>query len=676
METPDENNFRYTIDRFADLKVMRYRVPGWENLALQQKELLYCLSQAANFGRDILFAQNYRYNLLLKRVLEAIYKTFSGARDTEDFRNFEVYLKRFWFSNGIHHHYACDKFLPDFSPQYLQECMENSDLAEVLRQLRECKENACHFNNTEELYAFIRELIFNRQTAPKRINLDPQKGLVEASACNYYHNVSTQDAEAFYDACRSDYEKTHPQAKDRPISYGLNSRLSSENGQITEEVCRIGGLYSEALEKIVFWLLQAAQKAESEAQKKHLELLVEYYRSGNLETWDQYNILWTQDADSFTDYNNGFIETYGDPLGIKASWEALANFRNEEATRRTHIISQNAQWFEDHSPVDKRFKKEKVTGISAKVINVVQLGGDCFPTPPIGINLPNADWIRRDYGSKSVTIENITDAYDKSAKEQGGMLQEFAFSQEEIERAKAYSALGGNLHTDLHECLGHGSGKLLEGVASEALKSYASTLEEARADLFALYYLMDDKMLELGLMPDKEAAKAEYDSYMRNGLMTQLVRVEFGKEIEEAHMRNRSLIAHWAYEQGEKEKVVEKLCKEGKTYFIINDYEKLRGIFALLLAEVQRIKSEGDYPAAQALVENYGIKVDACLHREVLDRYQKLNLAPYGGFVNPDLKPVYDSNGKLSDIEISYPDNFANQMMEYAEKYSTLPILN
>ncbi|MCM1042422.1 MAG: dipeptidyl peptidase 3 [Bacteroides sp.] len=676
-EKPDKiQNFRYTIDRFADLKVMRYRVPGWEELSLPQKELLYCLSMAANAGRDILYAQNYRYNILIKRVLEAIYKTYSGKRDTEDFKNFEIYLKRFWFSNGIHHHYACDKFLPAFSRQYLKHCMENSDLSGVFAQLQECAEKDLRFTDTDSLCAFVGELIFDEDLAQKRINLDPKKGLVEASACNYYMNVGTAEAENFYARQKESYEKEHPEAKDRPLSYGLNSRLSKRNGQLKEEVCRIGGLYSQALEKIVFWLQKAAEKAESDAQKRHIGMLIDYYTTGSLKTWDDYNVLWTQDCDSFADYNNGFIETYGDPLGIKASWEAIANFRNEEATRRTEIISQNAQWFEDHSPVDKRFRKEKVKGISAKVITVVQLGGDCFPTPPIGINLPNADWIRRDYGSKSVTIENLTDAYDKSAKELGGMLQEFAFCQEEIDRAKASASVGDNLHTDLHECLGHGSGKMLEGVVSEALKSYASTLEEARADLFALYYMMDDKMQELGLLPDKEPAKAEYDGYMRNGLMTQLVRVEYGKEIEEAHMRNRSLIARWAYEKGLAQNVVEKVVREGKTYFKINDYERLRTLFAELLAEVQRIKSEGDYEAGRALVENYGVKVDAALHREVLERYKKLNLAPYGGFVNPELTPVYDQEGKLSDIEISYPDDFAAQMMAYAERYSSLPIIS
>lgn len=674
METPAEENFRYTIDRFADLKVMRFRVPGWESLPLRQKELLYCLSQAANFGRDILFAQNYRYNLLIKRALEAVYKTFPGNRDTEDFRQFEIYLKRFWFSNGIHHHYGCDKFRPGFSKEFLHACIESSVLDDLLRQLESCPQGK-PLADKASLADFLARQLFDAGIAPKRINLDPEKGLVEGSACNYYQGTSTQEAEAFYERRRKDYEQSHPHAAERPLSYGLNSRLVKENGQLKEDVCRIGGLYSQALEKIVLWLGKAAAVAESAQQKEHIETLIEYYKTGDLELWDKYNVLWTQDCHGSTDYNNGFIETYGDPLGIKASWEALADFKNGPATRRTEIISANAQWFEDHSPVDKRFKKEKVKGVSAKVITVVQLGGDCFPTPPIGINLPNADWIRRDHGSKSVTIENLTDAYDKSAKELGGMLQEFAFSQEEIDRAKANATLGDKLHTDLHECLGHGSGKLLDGVTSESLKSYASTLEEARADLFALYYMMDDKMQELGLMPDKEAAKAEYDAYIRNGLMTQLVRVEQGKEIEESHMRNRCMIAHWTYERGLPRNIIEKAVKDGKTYFKVNDYAGLRGLFAELLSEVQRIKSEGDYQAGRDLVETYGVKVDAALHREVLERYRKLNLAPYGGFVNPDLKPVYDKDGNLSDVEISYPDDFARQMMEYAGKYGTLPVM-
>ncbi len=682
--TTETDNFRYTIDRFADLKVMRYRIPGWENLSLRQKELLYYLSQAANAGRDILYAQNYKYNLLIKRTLEAVYKTYTGNRDTAAFKEFEVYLKRFWFSNGIHHHYACDKFLPGFGPDYLGELLRHSDLEPVFTQLAACvrpaysdkeDEQVHAIRNKVDLQAFLEPLLFDAEVAGKRINLDSEKGLVEASACNYYAGVSTSEAEDFYARQKAGYEKAYPQAKEHPLSYGLNSRLVKSNHKVEEQVCRVGDLYSEALQKIVSWLEKAAVTAESDKQQAHIEMLIDYYESGDLAVWDKYNVLWVEDADSFIDYNNGFIETYGDPLGIKASWEAIADFRNEEATHRTRIISGNAQWFEDHSPVDDRFKKEKVKGVSAKVITVVQLGGDCFPTPPIGINLPNADWIRHEHGSKSVTIENLTEAYDRSAKEMGGMLEEFVFDQDEISRARRYSTVGGNLHTDLHECLGHGSGKLLPGVSPDALKNYASTLEEARADLFALYYLADPKMQALGLVEDEEIYKSEYDAYVRNGLMTQLVRVEWGKDIEEAHMRNRSLIAHWVYEKGRKDKVVECIVRNGKTYFRINDYERLRGLFAELLAEVQRIKSEGDYTAGSALVETYGIKVDAALHKEVLARYKRLDLAPYGGFVNPELHPVYDEAGKLQDVEISYPDDFAGQMMAYADRYSSLPIL-
>ncbi len=670
-----EDNFRYTIDRFADLKVMRYRVPDWEKLSLRQKEHLYYLSQAANAGRDILYAQNYRYNILIKRTLEAVYRTYTGNRTTAAFKEFEVYLKRFWFSNGIHHHYACDKFLPGFAPEYLQELLENSDLSLVFAQLAACAMPEYRLRNTVDLQTFLKPLLFNAEVAGKRINLNPEKGLVETSACNYYAGVSTLEAEDFYARQKIGYEKANPQAKTHPLSYGLNSRLVKNGEKVEEQVCRVGGLYSEALEKIVFWLEKAVGTAESDRQRAHIEMLISYYKSGNLALWDTYNVLWVEDADSFTDYNNGFIETYGDPLGIKASWEAIADFCNEEATRRTRIISGNAQWFEDHSPVDDRFKKDKVKGVSAKVITVVQLGGDCFPTPPIGINLPNADWIRHEHGSKSVTIENLTDAYDKSARELGGMLEEFAFDEAEISRARKYSSVGGNLHTDLHECLGHGSGRILPGVSPDALKNYASTLEEARADLFALYYLADPKMQALGLVEDEEVYRSEYDAYVRNGLMTQLVRVELGKDIEEAHMRNRSLIAHWVYEKGRTDKVVERIERNGKTYFRINDYERLRALFAELLAEVQRIKSEGDYMAGSALVETYGIKVDAALHKEVLERYERLNLAPYGGFVNPELHPVYDRTGKLQDVAISYPDDFAEQMMAYAERYSSLPIL-
>lgn len=675
--------FRYTIDRFADLKVMRYQVPGWNGLSVRQRLLLYYLSEAANCGRDILYAQNFKYGLLVKRVLESIYRTYSGNRDSENFCAFVVFLKRVWFSNGVHHHYACDKFEPGFSRDYFIHLMEASDMEPVLAQIAELPDTLAYEENgirlagirsKAELAEFLTPVLFDASLYAKRINLDPVLGLLEASACNYYQGVSTKEAEAFYSHQRSAYEQAHPEAVRHPLSYGLNTRLVKAEGKLEERVCRVGGLYSKALEKVVDCLEKAAEVSENESQRKHILKLVDYYRSGSLAEWDDYSICWVEDTDSRVDYTNGFIETYGDPLGLKASWEAIADFRDEEASRRTEIICRNAQWFEDHSPVDARFKKAEVKGVSAKVINVVQLGGDCFPSSPIGINLPNADWIRHEHGSKSVTIENLTDAYDKSAKEGPGMLSEFAFDESEVERSRQYSTLGGNLHTDLHECLGHGSGRLLDGVASDALKNYASTLEEARADLFALYYLADPKMEELGLVSTPEIYKSEYDSYIRNGLMTQLVRIELGKDIEEAHMRNRSMIAHWVYEKGASEQVIEKLVRDGKTYFRIRDYEALRALFASLLAEVQRIKSEGDYEAGKAMVERYGVKVDADLHREVLDRYRALGLAAYGGFVNPKLSPVYAEDGRIRDVEIRYPDDFAAQMMDYADRYSFLPI--
>ena len=678
--------FKYTIDRFADLKVMRYRVPGWEKLDLRQKTLLYYLSEAARCGQDILYAQNFKYNILIKRTLEAIYRTYPGNRKSEDFLAFETYLKRVWFSNGIHHHYACDKFVPGFGFAYFQELMEASDLREVLAQIAALpaervsgiSENGIRLASIQsgkDLALFLKKVVFDEKLYAKRINLDPAQGLLEASACNYYQGVGTAEAEAFYAHQREEYEKEHPEAVRHPVSYGLNTRLIKKDGHLQEQVCRVGGLYSAALGKITENLEAAAEWAESDRQREHLLKLVEYYRSGDLAAWDEYNILWVADEASFVDYTNGFIETYGDPLGLKASWEAIADIRDEEASRRTSVISRHAQWFEDHSPVDARFRKDKVKGVSAKVIDIVQLGGDCFPSSPIGINLPNADWIRHEHGSKSVTIGNLSDAYDKSAKEGPGMLEEFAFDPEEVERCRRYSSLGGNLHTDLHECLGHGSGRLLEGVAPDALKNYASTLEEARADLFALYYLADLKLQELGLVSTPEVAKAEYDSYIRNGLMTQLVRIELGKDLEEAHMRNRSLVAHWVYEKGKAENVIERVVKEGKTYFTIRDYGKLRHLFALLLAEVQRIKSEGDFEAGKALVEQYGVKVDTRLHREVLERYRKLGLAPYGGFVNPVLEAVRDAQGRIEDVELYYVEDFASQMMAYARAYSFLPIL-
>jgi dipeptidyl-peptidase-3 len=648
-----DNDFRYTIDKFADLKVMRYRVPDWEKLSLKQKELLYYLGEAAKSGRDILYDQNFKYNLLIRHTLEAIENTYKGDRSASDYNNFLIYLKRVWFSNGIHHHYGNHKIIPEFSKEYFASLIENSDLSEVKTD-----------KTPRELIAFLTPIMFNPTLYQMRNNLDPSKGLIEGSACNYYDGVTTEEAEEFY---RNMAVNNDP----HPISYGLNSKLIKENGVIKEDIYRIGGLYSAALEKCAYWLGKAAEVAENDIQKSHILKLIEYYKSGSLKTWDEYNILWVQDTLSMTDYVNGFIENYGDPLGMKASWEAIANFKDLKATKRTEIISENAQWFEDNAPIDLRFKKEKVKGISAKVINVTTLGGDCFPPPPIGINLPNADWIRKEYGSKSVTIQNLTDAYDKSAQEGKSMLNEFAFDEDEIARVKKHGTLGSNLHTDLHECLGHASGKLLPGTSSEALKNYSSALEEGRADLFALYYLMDPKMIELGLITSDEVAKAEYDSYIRNGLMTQLVRIEEGKNIEEAHMRNRSMIAHYVYEKGAGDNVIEMVSRNGKTYVKINDYTKLRSLFAELLAEIQRIKSEGDYEAGKALVENYGVRVDLVLHREVLARYRELHLAPYGGFVNPQLTPV-EKNGKIVDITISYTDDYKAQMLEYGNKYSFL----
>lgn len=654
------DDFRYTIDRFADLKVMRYRVPEWESLNLQQKELLYYLSQAALCGRDMLYDQNFRYNLLVRHTLEAIENSYTGERDTPEYEAFTTYLKRVWFSNGIHHHYGGDKFEPGFSEAYFAELLAHSDLKPVLDANRE------GLQTTEALQAFLTPILFDPTLYAKRVNQDPATGLIEGSACNYYLNVSTPEAEKFYAAMA---DPNDPQ----PISYGLNSRLEKQDGQLKENVYKVGGLYSEAIEKVVYWLEKAVAVAETPEQQAHLNKLIEYYRTGSLKTWDEYNVLWVEDHSTLTDYNNGFIETYGDPLGLKASWEATAQFKNTAATERAAIISRNAQWFEDHSPIDPRFRKAEVKGVSAKVINVVQLGGDCFPTPPIGINLPNADWIRRDHGSKSVTIENLTDAYNKSAEEGKSMIAEFACDEAEVARAKAHGALGSNLHTDLHECLGHGSGQLLPGTASDALKSFSSTLEEARADLFALYYIADDKMQELGLFDTPEVFKAEYDSYIRNGLMTQLVRIEPGKNIEEAHMRNRALIAHWVYEKGAAENVVEMFKRDGKTYVRINDYAKLRGLFGELLAEMQRIKSEGDYEAGKRIVEAYGINVDPELHQEVLARYAALDLAPYGGFVNPQLELKTDAQGKVTDVTVSYPDDFKAQMLGYGREFSFLP---
>lgn len=661
LSVTNDNGFDYVVDRFADLEILRYQVPGFESLTLKQKQLLYHLSEAALMGRDILFDQNCRYNLPIRRTLEAIYTSYEGDRQTPDFLALETYLKRVWFANGIHHHYAEDKFQPDFSAEFLKKAISLLDPALVPVRPGQSIEAF-----TEE----ICQVILDPTVLPKRTTQSGDQDLIQASANNYYGEGLTQkEVEDFYASQKSDPTDT------TPISYGLNSRLVKENGQIREKVWKVGGLYSPAIEAIVAELEKAIPFAENKAQKETIETLIDYYRTGDLRTFDAYSILWVEDTFSEVDFVNGFIETYGDPLGRKASWESTVNFINKEATKRTKTISDNAQWFEDHSPVDPRFKKEQVKGVSAKVITVTMLGGDCYPSTPIGINLPNADWIRRDHGSKSVTIENITEAYDKAAQG-NGFKEEFVWSEEERQLIKRYGFITDNLHTDLHECLGHGSGKLLPGTDPDALKAYSSTIEEARADLFGLYYLADPKMVELGLVPDQEAYKAEYYKYMMNGLMTQLVRIAKGKDVEEAHMRNRQLIARWAYEHGQRDKVVEIVRREGKSYVVINDYRRLRELFAQLLAEIQRIKSEGDFEAAKQLVENYGVKIDPLLHEEILERYKKLNLAPYKGFVNPIMRLEKNTQGEVTDVSLDYTEGYAAQMLRYSRDYSYLNSYN
>ena len=653
--------FNYMVDKFADLEILRYQVPGFESLSLRQKQLLYHLSEAALMGRDILFDQNGRYNLAIRRTLEVIYTDYTGDRENPEFKALETYLKRVWFSSGIHHHYALDKFQPEFSAEFFMNCLHQVDASKLPLQKGE---------NVDQLLAKLARVMFDPSVMPKRSVQSGDDDLILASSNNYYGGgINQKEVETFYAQMKQGQDTI------APISYGLNSRLVKENGAIKEKVWKVGGLYSEAIEHIVAELQAAIPFAENEAQKAIIEKLIAYYQTGDLKTFDAYSILWVEDTASEVDFVNGFIETYGDPLGMKASWESTVNFINKEATTRTKIISDNAQWFEDHSPVDARFKKEEVKGVSAKVITVAMLGGDCYPATPIGINLPNADWIRRDHGSKSVTIENITEAYDKAAQG-NGFGEEFIWSDTERALIKQYGFESDNLHTDLHECLGHGSGKLLPGTDPDALKAYSSTLEEARADLFALYYMADAKITELGLLPNEEAYKAAYYKYIMNGLMTQLVRIELGKDVTEAHMRNRQLIAKWAYEQGKAEKVIEIAEREGKHYMVVNDYTKLRELFGKLLAEVQRIKSEGDYAAGKALVENYGVKVDPTLHKEILERYAKLNLAPYKGFVNPKMTEVKNAKGEVTDIELDYSEGYAEQMLRYSRNYSFLPTYN
>ncbi|WP_418494668.1 dipeptidyl-peptidase 3 family protein [Coprobacter sp.] len=653
-----EKNF-YSVEKFADLEILRYKVPGFEDLTPKQKELVYYLSQAALQGRDILYDQNGKWNLAIRRTLEAVYTQYKGDRNSNDFKALEKYLKQVWFANGIHHHYSTDKFKPEFSQKFFVQAVSS-----IPAQTLPLKNG----ESIKDLLNDITPVMFNPKIMTKRVNQAEGEDLVATSAGNYYDGVTQAEAEAFYNNMKNPADPT-------PISYGLNSRLVKRNGIIQEQVYKVGGRYSEALEKVVYWLEKAAAVAENDQQKAVIEKLISYNKSGNLKEFDEYAILWVGDLNSDIDFVNGFTETYGDPLGMKASWEALVNFKNKEASRRTEIISNNAQWFESNSPVDNRFKKENVKGVSAKVITAAILGGDSYPSTAIGINLPNSNWIRHDHGSKSVTIENITDAYDKAAQG-NGFAEEFVWSDTERNWIEKYGFQADNLHTDLHECLGHASGKLLPGTDPDALKAYTSTLEEARADLFALYYIADPKIVSLGLLPTADAYKSEYYKYMMNGLMTQLTRIAPGKNIEEAHMRNRQLIAAWVLEKGAQDKVVEFKKKNGKTFVVINDYNKMRTLLGELLAEIQRIKSTGDYEAGKNLVETYAVKVDPDLHKEVLARYEKLNIAPYKGFINPVYTPVKDSNGNITNVKISYDEGYSEQMLRYSKDYSPLPTYN
>lgn len=641
-------DFKYDVDRFADIQVLRYQVPGFENLSLKQKKYVYYLTEAALNGRDILFDQNYEHNLLIRNLCEAIYINFSGDKNNKDFKSFEKYLKQIWFANGIHHHYSMDKFKPDFSKSFLSN------------QLKNLEKKGYRFSN--EAKELVLKIIFDANYKNKRVNQNSNEDIVITSACNLYSGVTQKEVENYYNSIKVPNDTT-------PISYGLNARVTKKDGKVTEEVYKVGGLYDSQIQKIVYWLNKAKGVAENELQKQYIGKLIEYYETGNLRKFDEYSILWVQDTNSIVDFINGFIESYGDPLGMTGSWESIVNFKNIEASNRTQIISDNAQWFEDNSPIDKKFKKDTVTGVSAKVITAAILAGDSYPSTPIGINLPNADWIRASHGSKSVSIENITDAYDAVASN-NGFNDEFAYSSVETELLKKYLSIADKLHTDLHECLGHGSGQLLPGVDPNALLEHGSTLEETRADLFALYYLADPKLIELGIFNNPDTYKAEYYKYIMNGLLTQNMRIELGKDIEEAHMRNRKLISEWAYQKGKKDNVIEYVKRNNKTFIKINDFSKLRELFGQLLTEVQRIKSEGDYAAGKNLVEKYGIKIDRNIHQEILDRNAKLNIAPYKGFVNPVYTPVYNDLGDIIDINISYDEDYVSQMLRYSNEYS------
>ena len=647
--TKEPGQFDYIVDNFADIQVLRYKVPEFDSLSLQQKQLVYHLTEAALSGRDILWDQNGKYNLAIRDLLEQVYKNYDGAKDNADYLAFETYLKQIWFANGIHHHYSMDKFQPKFSREFLE--------TEVAKLPKE------DLPKTDLLVLY--DVIFNPETMPKKVNQSEGQDLILTSASNIYEGVTQPEVEAYY-ASMKDTTVTNP------VSYGLNTKKIKVDGKVVEQPYKIGGLYTEAIERIVSHLKAASEFAENSEQKAHIEKLIEYYTTGSLKNFDEYSILWVKDTDSQVDFINGFIESYDDPLGMTGSWESIVNFKNRPASRRTETISAEAQWFENNSPVDSRFKKETVKGVTAKVITAAILAGDAYPATPIGINLPNANWIRATHGSKSVTLENITQAYDE-ASHGSGFNEEFVIDKETSDLLDKYLFITDNLHTDLHECLGHGSGKLLPGVDPDALKAYGSTLEEARADLFALYYLADPKLIELGLLDSPDAYKAEYYKYILNGLMTQLMRIEPGKDVEEAHMRNRKLIAEWCFQKGGDEKVIELVKRDGKTYVRINDYPRLRELFGELLAEVQRIKSEGDYEAGRKLVETYGVRVDPEVHAEVLKRYEHLNIAPYKGFVNPVYELVKDSDGNVTDVTVRYDEDYVPQMLRYSKDYSSLP---
>ena len=648
---------RWQIDNFDDIKILRYQVHGFEQLSLEQKELIYYLNQAAISGRDIMFDQNFKYNLAIRRTLEAIYQNYTGDKECAEWKAFEKYLKKVWFANGIHHHYSNDKFKPEFSQEYFENVLVAQCAATIPNE---------GFESQAAMMEIIVPAIFDPELYPSKLVQADGVDVLKASSMNYYEGVSQAEAERFYAKMA---KKNDP----RPISYGLNSKLVKEGGKIYEKTYKLGGMYSAAIEQIIYWLEKAAGVAQ-EPQKSTLLTLVEYYKTGDLRLFDKFNIAWTKDTESYIDYVNGFTEDYGDPLGRKGAWESIVNFKNDEATLRTKIISDNAQWFEDNAPINPAFRKAEVKGVSAKVITAATLAGDAYPATPIGINLPNADWIRKEHGSKSVTIDNITEAYAESAHG-NGFDEEFILRKEDRQRIEEYGRLGDNLHTDIHECLGHGSGQLAPGTKGGELKQYSSTLEEARADLFGLYYLGDPKLVELGLVPSFDVAKAQYAEYIMNGMMTQFTRIELGKNVEESHMRNRKLIAEWCYEHGKAENVIEWVVENGKRYVVVNDFERLRTLFGEMLYEVQRIKSEGDFEAGRDLVERYAVKIDPELHKEVLERYATLNIQPYAGFINP-IYTLVEEDGKVVDVKIEYPDNYIEQMLYYSNNYSFLPTLN